>query len=192
MKIGVLAIQGDFVRHVKSLESISVDAVEIRYSHQLSGLDGIIIPGGESTTFHIVLESDDLGQTLPHALSEGLPAWGSCAGSIMLGYGEGRPPRWNLINVETERNGYGRQVDSFVSPIEVSVFETVFNGVFIRAPRFIQVGEEVEILAKFKNEPVMVRQGSILATSFHPELTPDNRIHRYFVEQVCYQAIHHS
>lgn len=188
MRIGVLAIQGDFARHMKSLDSIEVDAVEIRYSHQLSGLDGIVIPGGESTTFHIVLNSDDLGQMLPQAIREGLPAWGSCAGSIMLGYGEGRPPRWNLINVETQRNGYGRQVDSFVAPIDVKGFDTPFDGVFIRAPRFIQVGPEAEILAKFNDEPVMVRQGSILATSFHPELTPDIRIHRYFVENVCQQA----
>ncbi len=190
MKIGVLAIQGSFARHISSLASIGVDVVEVRYPEQLTGIDGIIIPGGESTAFHVILESDNLGKALPQAIRNGLPAWGSCAGSIMLGSGSERPPRWSLLDVEVIRNGYGRQVDSFVAPLEVSDFEESFTGVFIRAPRFINVGKSVEVLASHNGDPVMVRQGQILATSFHPELTPDNRIHCYFINQICQKAIH--
>jgi len=185
MKIGVLAVQGSFVLHSRALAAAGALPVEVRRASQLEGLTGIIIPGGESTTFHIVLSQDDLGEKLVAALKHGLPAWGTCAGAIMLGKGEGIPPRWGLIDAEIARNGYGRQADSFVSPLEIEGLDRPFDGVFIRAPRFQNLGAGVQVLGRYHDEPVMARQGSILITTFHPELTDDNRIHRFFVEQFC-------
>lgn len=185
MKIGVLAVQGSFALHVKALERLSVEPVEVRRSRHLEGLSGIILPGGESTTFHIVMAEDDLGARLVDALRGGLPAWGTCAGAIMLGQGEGIPPRWGLIGIEVERNGYGRQVDSFVAPLSIKGFDAPFNGVFIRAPKFVNVAPEVDVLASLDGVPVMAKQGNILVSSFHPELTDDMRVHRYYVEGVC-------
>jgi len=152
----------------------------------LTGLDGIIIPGGESTTFRIVMDRTELGQKLLCDLRNGLPVWGTCAGAIMLGTGEGIPqPRLGLIDVEVQRNGFGRQIDSFVASLRITDLKGDFSGVFIRAPRFMRVGKGVEILARHHDEPVMARQGKALITSFHPELTPDDRIHIWFCDLMC-------
>jgi len=184
-RVGVLAVQGDFERHVQTLRDIGVEAEEIRRSEQLKQLDGIIIPGGESTTFRIVMDQSDLGEELYNALRRGLPVWGTCAGAIMLGKGQGIPqPRLSLIDVEVLRNGFGRQVDSFVAPLDIKGIDSSFQGVFIRAPRFIDVGASVEVLSRYKDEAVMARQGNVLISSFHPELTPDDRVHRWFVEHI--------
>jgi len=186
MRIGVLAVQGDFARHVQTLQSLGADVVEIRKAEQLKGLNGIIIPGGESTTFQIMLDLHGLGSALRTALSNGLPVWGTCAGAIMLGKGNGIPqPRFNLIDVEVVRNGFGRQVDSFVTSLRITFLQGDFPGVFIRAPRFTAAGRDVELLASHNGEPVMVRQGRVVISSFHPELTPDDRIHKWFIETVC-------
>ena len=186
MKIGVLAIQGSFSLHIKSLVSAGVEAVEVRHADQLKGLTGIIIPGGESTTFDKILERDDFGETLRRRVKSGLPAWGTCAGAIMLGHGEGPPqPRWNLIDVEVERNAYGRQVDSFVTDLSVKDWDEPFTGVFIRAPRFDDVADDIEILAEYNDDPVWVVRDNVMLTAFHPELTNDLRIHRFFVSELC-------
>lgn len=186
MRIGVLAVQGDFARHVQTIKQMGLEAVEVRKEEQLDGLNGIIIPGGESTTFRIVMDQDGLGQALRNRLTDGLPVWGTCAGAIMLGHGEGIPqPRLQLINIEVVRNGFGRQVDSFVAPLRITFLKEEFPGVFIRAPRFVSVGDGVEILSSYNGEPVMARQGNVVVSSFHPELTPDDRIHRWFAETVC-------
>ncbi len=185
MTIGVLAVQGSFALHVKSLKRCGVEAVPVKRSSQLEGLDGIILPGGESTTFHSVMSEDDLLSQLKTAICNGLPTWGTCAGAIMLGRGEGVPERWNLIGVETARNAFGRQVDSFVAPLEIKGLETPFDGVFIRAPRFKAIDDSVEALASYSGEPVMARQRHILVTSFHPELTEDLRVHQLFLKNFC-------
>jgi len=185
LKVGVLAVQGSFILHVRALENVGVEPVEVRRSSHLEGLSGIILPGGESTTFHIMLNQDDLGERLVARLREGLPAWGTCAGAIMLGRGNGIPPRWGLIGVDVARNSYGRQVDSFIAPIDIVGFDNPFNAVFIRAPRFTKLESDVATLASYQGDPVMARQGSILISAFHPELTSDLRVHRYFIEQFC-------
>lgn len=185
MKLGVLAIQGSFALHIRSLGRLGVEPVEVRRAHQLDDLDGIILPGGESTTFSIVLNQDNLGERLIARLESGLPVWGTCAGAIILGRGEGIPPRWGMIGVDVARNSYGRQVDSFVAPLDIDGFDHPFDGVFIRAPGFSNLDPDVVILARFNHEPVMARQGSRMITAFHPELTDDLRVHRFFVEQIC-------
>jgi len=189
MKVGVLAVQGSFILHVRALQAAGVEPVEVRRASHLEGLSGIILPGGESTTFHILLNQDDLGEKLQARLHEGLPAWGTCAGAIMLGRGEGIPPRWGLIGVEVARNSYGRQVDSFVAPLEIKGFDRPFDAVFIRAPRFTHLDSNVVTLAEYQGEPVMARQGRILVSAFHPELTPDLRVHRFFIEQFCHPFV---
>jgi len=186
VRIGILAVQGSFNLHRQALQSIGAEPVEVRHSEQLHNLDGMILPGGESTTFHILLSTGDLGEALLKELRCGLPAWGTCAGAVILGRGEGRPqPRWGLIDLEVIRNAYGRQVDSFVATFDIIGLAREFPGVFIRAPRFVNLGPEVEVLAKLESEPVMARQGTVLVTAFHPELTSDRSVHRYFIERLC-------
>lgn len=185
-RVGVLAIQGDFHRHRLALERLGAEVVEVRRPSHLDGLDGIILPGGESTTFTIVMAKSALDIPLRKAVEGGLPVWGTCAGAIILGRGEGRPqPRWGVIEVEVIRNAYGRQVDSFYGEVEVTGWREPFPGVFIRAPKFEVGSVEVKVLGRWKDEVVAVQQGRALATSFHPELTEDLRFHRYFLESVC-------
>ena len=187
MRIGVLAVQGSFSLHLRMLEKIGVQPVEVRRSIELESIDGIILPGGESTTFQIVMGIDDLGERLRRAIQAGLPTWGTCAGAIILGYNrQDRVQGWKLIDIEVLRNAYGRQVDSFVAPLKIKSFDTGFNGVFIRAPVFRNPGRTVEIFATLEGDPVMARQGNILITSFHPELTSDSRAHEYFLHDVCH------
>lgn len=178
-------MQGSFALHIESLKRCGVEPVQIKRAHQLEGLSGIILPGGESTTFHVVMSEDNLLIELKKAVGNGLPAWGTCAGAIMLGRGAGIPERWNLIGIEVARNAFGRQIDSFVSPLNIRGFDHPFDGVFIRAPRFTAVDPKVEILAEYSGEPVMASQRSILVTSFHPELTGDDRVHRLFLDNFC-------
>lgn len=186
MRIGVLAVQGDFSLHARILENLNCDAVEVRACSQLNNLDGLILPGGESTTFQILLGDSGLGEALRQVIRSGMPVWGTCAGAILLGYGEERlQPRLNVIDIEVVRNSYGRQVDSFITPLSIAGFDGDFPGVFIRAPRFRKIGSQVEVLAYHGNDPVMAQQGRILVTSFHPELASDDRIHKYFINRFC-------
>lgn len=178
-------MQGSFALHVKSLLACGVEPVLVKRSKHLEGLAGIILPGGESTTFHIVMSEDDLLLQLRDSIRQGLPTWGTCAGAIMLGHGEGIPERWNLIGIEVARNAFGRQVDSFVSPLEISGFDTPFDGVFIRAPRFKVIAPTVKVLGELSGEPVMASERNILVTSFHPELTEDLRVHQLFLKNFC-------
>jgi len=186
MRIGVLAVQGSFSLHVGMLRSIGVEPYEIRRSKDLEKVDGIILPGGESTTFEIVMGRDDFGEKLRRAIQEGLPAWGTCAGAIMLGRNRNdRVKGWGLIDIEVTRNAYGRQKDSFVAPIKIKGFNEEFTGVFIRAPMFEKPGSGVDILAQFERNPVVAKQDNIMITSFHPELTSDGRVHEYFITEFC-------
>ncbi len=189
MQIGVLALQGDFALHSRFIAALGHTPVEIRNRCRLDEFQGIIIPGGESTTLHLMLHSTGLWEPLTRALERGLPVWGTCAGAILLGHGSERPqPRLGTIDVEIVRNAYGRQVDSFVAPVQVSFLNDDFPGVFIRAPKIVNTGSKVEVMGKLESQPVMARQGSVLVTTFHPELTPDSRIHSYFIDHICTQS----
>jgi 5'-phosphate synthase pdxT subunit len=191
--IGVLALQGDFVEHETALRSLGVKTRQVRAGDDLRGLDGIILPGGESTTFCRLLRDFCLYDPLRACIRSGVPAWGTCAGMIILAKAaNGLPfPTLEAIDIEVDRNAYGRQVDSFEADIGVPVLgEQPFHAVFIRAPVIVSTGERVEVLASCRRETreperaVAVQQGHLLATSFHPELTSDRRFHRYFLDMV--------
>lgn len=191
--IGVLALQGDFLEHVDMLRSLGVDAREVRTAEQLKALDGLIIPGGESTTFGRLIEDFRLQEPLSAFLRSGAPVWGTCAGMILLSRhaSDLEFPTLQAIDIEVDRNAYGRQVDSFEANIDVpSLGAEPYHAVFIRAPVVASVGPGVQVLATCRRDdssperPVAVRQGHVLATSFHPELTNDTRFHRYFLDMV--------
>ncbi len=185
MRIGILAIQGGFSLHHKILEKLGIETIEIRLPEDLSDVDGLIIPGGESTTLALLMEKYNLFDEIKAKAEDGLPVWGTCAGAIMLGNGNERPqPRLELINVEISRNAYGRQIDSFVTPLKVKGFNSPYPGVFIRAPKLVKTSPSVEIVSRYNSEPVMALQDNILVTSFHPELTSDTRIHEFFIESI--------
>jgi pyridoxal 5'-phosphate synthase pdxT subunit len=176
LRIGVLALQGAFREHAGMLRQLGADVVEVRLPGQIDGLDGIVLPGGESTT---MLRLAGL-----YALDDALrafdgPILGTCAGMILLGRGH-----LDLIDVEVDRNAYGRQVASFEADLDLVGDDVPLRGVFIRAPRVRHVGPEVEVLARLGDEPVLLREGRILVASFHPELTDDVRVHRLFLELV--------
>lgn len=186
MRIGVLAIQGSFSLHLNVLNHLGVRTSEIRKRQDLDHLNGIILPGGESTTFSLLLDKFELRETLTTLISEGMPVWGTCAGAILLGRGTDRPqPRLNMIEIDVARNAFGRQVDSFVQSLTIKDFKGDFPGVFIRAPRFSNPGSEVQILADLNGEPVMASQQNVLISSFHPELTADSRVHEFFITHFC-------
>lgn len=189
MNIGVLALQGDFLEHLQVLKRLGVTGVEVRLPRDLEGLDGLIIPGGESTTIGKLAEHYRLMEPI-RQLAGNKPVWGTCAGAIFLSKDIHRPqPLLRLMDIVVERNAFGRQVDSFEADLEVPVLGSAGNGqprpfhaVFIRAPLIERVGEGVEVLAKLPDGRIVAaRQKNLLATSFHPELTPDDRLHRYFL-----------
>ncbi len=193
MRIGVLALQGDFIEHVQILKSLGVEAVEVRKPEQLTDLDGLIIPGGESTTFGKLAAEFGLIEPLRAFCASGKPVWGTCAGMIFLAKDVGRKqPVLGLMDVKVKRNAFGRQVDSFEQDLDVPAIAASENGqarpfhaIFIRAPLLESVGKGVEVLAKLDDGTIVAaRQGNLLATSFHPELTQDTRFHRYFLERM--------
>lgn len=195
--IGVLALQGDFLEHAAMLKHLGVDVREVRTAEQLKGLDGLIIPGGESTTFGRLIEDFRLFEPLSAFVRSGTPTWGTCAGMILLAqHASVLPfPTLQAIDIAVDRNAYGRQVDSFEADIGVPQFGAdPYHAVFIRAPVVTSVGPGVEVLASCARvdgeaeRPVAVRQGAVMATSFHPELTSDTRFHRYFVDLVRSEA----
>ncbi len=189
MKIGVLALQGDFLEHIQVLKRLGVTGVEVRLPRDLEGLDGLIIPGGESTTIGKLAEQYNLIEPI-RQLAASKPIWGTCAGAIFLSKDIHRPqPLLRLMDIVVERNAFGRQVDSFEADLDLSVLDPAGNGqprpfhaIFIRAPLIERVGEGVEVLAKLSDGRIVAaRQNNLLATSFHPELTSDDRLHRYFL-----------
>ncbi len=184
MKIGVLALQGAFREHIEALHQLGVEAVEVRLPEQLEGLDGFIIPGGESTAIGKLAAKYGLQEAIRRYAEEGKPVYGSCAGMILLSNDVGRDqPLLGVMNVKVERNAFGRQLDSFETGIHIPALgDEPFPGVFIRAPKIESVGEGVEVLAKLEDgTPVAARQNNMLVTAFHPELTSDLRFHRYFL-----------
>ncbi len=202
--IGVLALQGAFREHILILKSLGVDAVEVRRPEQLDGLDGLIIPGGESTSMALIAERWGLIEPLRDWVHAGNPTWGTCAGMILLaehatGQKQGGQALVGGLNVTVNRNYFGRQVDSFEADLVVPAFDDrPFHAVFIRAPAITELSENVESLAAVRlvgtldAVTVAARQGPILATAFHPELTDDPRWHQLFIEMVTEHRHHNA
>jgi pyridoxal 5'-phosphate synthase pdxT subunit len=191
VRVGVLALQGDTREHLAALRDAGASAVTVRRREELDAVDALVIPGGESTTMSHLLGDLDLLEPLRKRLADGLPAYGACAGMILLASeildagAEGREavPLGGL-DITVRRNAFGRQVDSFEGDVEFSGFDQPVHAVFIRAPWVERVGDGVQVLARAAGHPVAVRQGPVLATAFHPEVTGDRRIHRLFVDIV--------
>jgi 5'-phosphate synthase pdxT subunit len=177
--IGVLAIQGDFEAHVRVLERLGADARTVRAPADLEGLDGLVIPGGESTTMTLGIERDGLADPLRDLVRAGTPVLGTCAGLIMLDRSH-----LGLLDIEAERNAFGRQVKSFEVDLDVPALGGTLRGVFIRAPWVAEHGEGVEVLAEVDGHPVAVREGEILAVAFHPEIEGETRLHEWLLERV--------
>lgn len=185
-QVGVLALQGDFREHLAVVERLGLQGRKVRTRADLHGLDAVIIPGGESTTIGKLAARTGLLDPLRESIGAGLPTYGTCAGLILLASAvtEGDQPLLGVLDVLVQRNAFGRQNESFEADIEVGGFDDPFHAVFIRAPWVAKVGAGVEVLAKIDDHPVMVRQDRILGTSFHPELTGDDRVHRLLLEMI--------
>ena len=188
MKVGVLALQGAFREHIYALEALDVGAIAVRLPEQLHECAGLIIPGGESTAIAKLMESYGFYEPILARYDEGMAVWGTCAGAILIAKrvvdGVKDQRSLELMDATVRRNAYGRQVDSFEADLDISHIGGAYRGVFIRAPWFDSVGEDVEVLATHDGHAVAARQATLLATTFHPELTGDARVHRYFIERV--------
>jgi len=186
--VGVLALQGAFREHVLSVEALGVSAVPVRLPHQLEGLDGLIMPGGESTAIAKLMRTYGFYEAIRECHDEGMAVWGTCAGAILMAReiadaaAEQEP--LGLMDCVIQRNAYGRQIDSFQVDLTIEGIEETFPGVFIRAPIITSVGERVRVIGRHEGKVIAAREGDLLATTFHPELTGDVRLHRYFVESV--------
>ena len=183
--VGVLALQGAFDAHVQRLTDLGLESRLVKNTSDLVDLDGIILPGGESTTMSNLLVTSDLGVELSKRLHDGLPVFGTCAGMIMMArtIHDGRPDQISLdaMDIQVRRNGYGRQNDSFEQDISITSLDSPFHALFIRAPVIESIGNDVEVLASIDERPVLVRQAHALASSFHPELVSDLRVHEIFL-----------
>lgn len=194
-QIGVLALQGDVREHLAALSAVGADPIPVRRRSELDAVDALLIPGGESTTISLLLRELELTEPLRDRLADGMPAYGSCAGMILLASeildagALGRAATaLGGIDMAVRRNAFGRQVDSFEGDIDFEGLDEPVHAVFIRAPWVERIGPNVQVLAQAAGHPVAVRQGRVLATSFHPEVTGDRRIHRLFVDIVAGQA----
>lgn len=194
MKVGVLALQGDVREHIRSLGDCGVMATPVRRASEIEAIDALVIPGGESTTIAKLARSFGVFDLIARRISEGMPTYGSCAGMILIADTildaiEGQET-FGGINAVVRRNAFGRQVDSFEANLQFEgITDAPLRAIFIRAPWVESVGTEVSVLASVDGHPVAIRQGHLLATSFHPELTGDNRVHRYFVDDVCKEVV---
>jgi pyridoxal 5'-phosphate synthase pdxT subunit len=188
-RVGVLALQGAFREHLRALVDVGLEAVEVRRAEDLAGLDGLVIPGGESTTMSKLMESYGLESPIRKLHEGGAPVFGTCAGMILVSRDavDGLPGQryLGLIDVEVRRNAFGRQVSSFEASLRLEGDSEPLTGVFIRAPWIERAGHGVEVLAEHEGRPVAARQGTVLVTAFHPELTGDRRLHRRFAEMVA-------
>lgn len=186
MKIGVLGLQGAVREHARSVEACGAEAIVVKKPEQLQEIDGLIIPGGESTTMRRLMDKYGFMEPLKQFAAQGKPMFGTCAGLIILakrivGYEE---PHLGVMDVTVERNSFGRQRESFEAELSIAGIADDFVGVFIRAPHIVEVGEDVEVLAKHEGRIVAARQGQFLGCSFHPELTDDHRMTQYFIQMV--------
>lgn len=188
LTVGVLALQGAFAAHQDRLVGLGVSAPLVRTAEQLDRVDALVIPGGESTTMSHLLTTNHLFDPLKSRIVGGLPVFGTCAGMIMCATEvlDGRPDQrsFGRIDLTVRRNGYGRQLASFETDLRVSSLDEPFHAVFIRAPYVERVGSECEILAEHEGVPVLVRRGTCTVASFHPELTPDGRLHEMFIRSI--------
>jgi len=186
-QIGVLALQGDFAAHQEALSQTHADSIQVRKPEELENVDGLIIPGGESSTLIKLMEAYGFIEPIRKFVASGKSIFGTCAGSILVArVVEGAHPQFSFgfIDLTVERNGYGRQVHSFEADVPVKDWSEPIHAVFIRAPRVVATGENVDVLGRHRDDPVIVRAGRILITTFHPELTGDSRVHDYFVTSV--------
>lgn len=184
MKIGVLALQGSVKEHFDAIKGCGVEAVLVKSSRDLEELNGLIIPGGESTTIGKLIKEYGFDKAVKRRYKEGMLIYGTCAGAILLAKEivGSKQPKLGLMDISIKRNDYGRQIDSFEA--ELDIFDKPFRGIFIRAPVIDAVHNGCKIICEFENKPVLVEQGNLLVSTFHPELTNDLRIHRYFVDMV--------
>lgn len=190
VRVGVLALQGAFNAHAEILHSLECDVVEVRTCHDLDRVDALVMPGGESSTMSQLLESSGLFEAIASRLAQQMPVFGTCAGLILLA-GEIVDGRFDqkcfgALDITVRRNAFGRQVDSFEVDVDTCLDGEpgCIHGVFIRAPRIERTGSTVEVLARLKDEPVLVRQGSVLGATFHPELSGDEALHEFFISFV--------
>ncbi|MED4226630.1 pyridoxal 5'-phosphate synthase glutaminase subunit PdxT [Neobacillus cucumis] len=186
LKIGILALQGAVREHSRQIEELGCEVIQVKSVEDLNGIQGLVLPGGESTTIRKLLDRYDLLEPIRAMADKGIPMFGTCAGLILLaknivGY---ESPHLGLMDVVVERNSFGRQVDSFEVDLSVQGVGEELPAVFIRAPHIVSAGENVEILAKHEERIVLARDGQFLGCSFHPELTEDSRIMKYFIEMV--------
>jgi 5'-phosphate synthase pdxT subunit len=185
MKAGVLALQGDFREHANVLALSGATPVEIRTAEELDHVDCLVIPGGESTTIGKLARRYDLVEPIRARAANGMPILGTCAGMIVLAQRvEGGEPLFGLMDIGVARNGYGRQIDSFEADLRVEGVDHAVRGVFIRAPRTIDIGPGVRVLARFEGDPVVLEQDNLLVASFHPELVGETGLHRYLLKKI--------
>lgn len=198
MKVGVLALQGDFREHLATLSELGANVLPVKTVEELAAVDALVLPGGESTTISKLAIAFNLMQPIRTAIASGLPVYGSCAGMILLAKTILDPASeqesFGGIDISVRRNAFGRQVDSFESDLAiVGIAGDPVRAIFIRAPWVESAGPEVKVLASVTidgaSHPVAVQQGNALATSFHPEISGDNRVHRYFLEEICQRAV---
>lgn len=184
-KVGVLALQGDFEAHQRALERAGAEPVQVRSAADLQGIDGLIIPGGESTTMLKLLQAENLLEPLREFASR-RPVFGTCAGAILLASEVSHPsqPSLGLMDIDVERNAYGRQLDSRIARLHPHGLEGDLEAVFIRAPIIRRVGDRAKVLADYEGDPVLVEQGPHLVATFHPELTDDPRVHLMFLNKI--------
>ena len=187
MRVGVLALQGAFIEHEKVLKNLGCETVQVKKREQLDGIDGLIIPGGESTTIGKLMNEFQLTDRIKEIAESGIPIFGTCAGLILMAKEivASDQPRLGLMNITAHRNAFGRQVDSFETDLEIEGLDgEPFKAVFIRAPYIKEVKNGVEVLSRVGDKIVLVRERNFLAAAFHPELTDDDRIHNLFLEQI--------
>jgi 5'-phosphate synthase pdxT subunit len=184
LKIGILAVQGDFAAHARMLADLGAETVEVRTPADLEGCDGLILPGGESTTQLQFLQEEGLDKAIRKFAADKRPVFGTCAGAILLASDVKNPKQdsLGLLDMTVLRNGYGRQVHSDVVTGKTTLHDEPLEMVFIRAPIFERIGEDIEVLAEFADKPALVQKGNVMAAAFHPELTSDTTVHRRFLE----------
>ncbi|WP_418791258.1 pyridoxal 5'-phosphate synthase glutaminase subunit PdxT [Phosphitispora sp. TUW77] len=185
MRVGVLALQGAFIEHEKILKNLGCETIQVRKKEHLKNIDGLIIPGGESTTIAKLMNEFNLTDPIKHLAEQGMPIFGTCAGLIVIAKEivNSNQPRLGLMNISVRRNAYGRQVDSFETDLQIKgLGQEPFRAVFIRAPYIESVDEGVEVLATVDEKIVFAREKNFMVTAFHPELTDDNRVHKSFVD----------
>ncbi|MDP9068778.1 MAG: pyridoxal 5'-phosphate synthase glutaminase subunit PdxT [Actinomycetota bacterium] len=189
MKVGVLGLQGDVREHVRALDAVGATPSVVKRTDQLAEVDALVLPGGESTTIGKLLDRYELIAPLRERVARGMPLYGTCAGAILMAAdiagAHDAPHRLAVLDICVRRNGYGRQLDSFEADLDIDGLDGAFRAVFIRAPIVESCGDGVEVLAEVDGHPVLVRQGRLLASTFHPEMTPDARVHDMFVNEIA-------